>query len=360
MQKRVWITVGVVFIVAVLAGLGAVAYRVKQALSAAERVRTVPNELRTAKIVTGARRFSNEVLLTQADLGVVTDFAQSSNHELIVVGQNGAAFLNDATSLNKTVPFHGCSTAVVAIRSAGNTFLCRGGAWITNVELFDADGKTLWSYDRGLVGINDAAAGSLGPNPTTNIVVGFNGAGGVRLLSSEGKEMWKQDDGKVWHVEIAPASDKSRSVILHSNARGQLTVRDPDGHIVGRYQPEIYVASFSMTSWGDDSTRNKIIASDKDLIYVFTIEGKTLVRLPSPGSAAMADSKGTQHVCPRRVPILSVFCVIRSGTVRCCTSMTGKTNWSITKFLTIIATHCIPFPPRTEPNNFSSAAWGKS
>jgi hypothetical protein len=133
----------------------------------------------------------------------------------------------------------------------------------------------------------------LGPNATESIVVGFNGGGGVRLLNAAGKELWKQDDGNVWHVEIAPAMDKSGNVILHSNAKGQLTVRDAVGHVVGRYEPEIYLASFSITSWGDDPIRSKVIAFDNHSIYVFTTDGKTVVRLPSPGSAAMPDPKGT-------------------------------------------------------------------
>jgi hypothetical protein len=301
MKKRVLMIVGAVFLIAVLIGGGVVVYRLRRAFSAAARFRRVPDELRGAKIVAGAGRFSKEVLFDQADLGVITDFAQSPNHELVVVGQNGAAFLTDGSSFNRRVSFHKCSSAVVSVELVNGSFLCRG-AWNTNVELFDAEGKTLWSYGGGLRGIDDAAAGTLGPNATASVVVGFNGDGGVRLLSSEGKELWKQDDGNVWHVEIAPAADKSGNVILHSNARGQLTVRDAGGHVVGRYEPEIYLASFSMTSWGDDPNKSKLIASDKDFIYVLTTDGKTLVRLPSPGSATMADPKGTRVRFSARTP----------------------------------------------------------
>jgi hypothetical protein len=292
MRKRVLMIVGAGFLIALLIFSGIVAYRVRRAFSAAGQLKSVPSDLKGAKIVAGAGRFSKEVLFAQGDLGVITDFAQNPNHELVVVGQNGAVFLTDGNSTNRSVTFHRCSSAVVSARLASGSFLCRG-AWITNVELFDAAGKTLWPYEGGGSGIDDAAAGTLGPNATESVVVGFNGGGGVRLLNAAGKELWKQDEGNVWHVEIAPATDKSGNVILHSNAKGQLTVRDAVGHVVGRYEPEIYLASFSMTSWGDDPIRSKVIAFDHDSIYVLTTDGKTVVRLPSPGSAAMPNPKGT-------------------------------------------------------------------
>jgi hypothetical protein len=291
MRKRVLMIVGAGLLMALLIFSGIGAYRVTRAFSAAEQFKRVPSNLKGAKILVGAGRFSKEVLFAQSDLGVITDFAPNPNQELVVVGQNGAAFLTAGNSTNRSVTFHRCSSAVVYARLASGSFLCRG-AWITNVELFDAAGKTLWSYEGG-GGIDDAAAGTLGPNATESIVVGFNGNGGVRLLNAAGKELWKQDEGNVWHVEIAPATDKSGNVILHSNAKGQLTVRDAVGHVVGQYEPEIYLASFSMTAWGDDPIRSKVIAFDNDSIYVFTTDGKTIVRLPAPGSAAMANPKGT-------------------------------------------------------------------
>jgi hypothetical protein len=217
MRKRVLMIVGAGLLVALLIFSGIVPYRVTRAFLAAEQLKSVPRDLKGAKIVAGAGRFSKEVFFAQGDLGVITDFAPNPNHELVVVGQNGAVFLTEGNSINRSITFHRCSSAVVSAGLASGSFLCRG-AWITNVELFDAAGKTLWSYEGGDSGIDDAAAGTLGPNATESIVVGFNGGGGVRLLNAAGKELWKQDEGNVWHAEIAPATDKSGNVILHSNA----------------------------------------------------------------------------------------------------------------------------------------------
>jgi hypothetical protein len=203
---------------------------------------------------------------------------------------------------------------------------------------------------RGLSGIDNAAAGTLGPNATPSVVVGFNGDGGIRRLSAEGNELWKQSDGNVWHVEIV-ADDKSGNVILHSNAKGQLTMRDANGNVLGRYDPEIYLASFAMTTWGDDPDRKKLVASEKGSIYVLSTDGKTVARLPAPGSVQgpmLADPKGTRVRFSARAPYF-IFC----GPAHCCTSMTAETSWSTMKSLTITATRCMPRPTRTESKTYS-------
>lgn len=280
-------------LIALLIFGGLFVYRFRRVLSSAGKFRKVPDELKVAKIVRGADLFSKVALFTEPDLGVITDFGERANHELVVIGQNGAAFLTDGRSFSRSIHFERCNSDVVPVELGDGAFLCRG-TWNTNTMLFDVEGKTLWSYGGGLNGIDDAAAGTLGPDDSKRVVVGFNGDGGVRLLSSEGKELWKQDDGNVWHVAIATAADKSGNVILHSNARGQLTVREAGGNVLGRYTPEIYLSSFAMIAWGDDPDLNKLLASEESYIYVLTTKGKTIVRLPAPGSAAMAQPKGTR------------------------------------------------------------------
>ena len=122
-------------------------------------------------------------------------------------------------------------------------------------------------------------------------------------------ELWKQSDANVWHVAIV-ADDKSGNVILHTNAKGQLTMRDANGNVLGRYDPEIYLASFAMTTWDDDSDWKKLVASARGSIYVLSTDGKTVARLPAPGSCkhdctGMVILKGRGYVFQKRERI---FC----------------------------------------------------
>jgi hypothetical protein len=344
MKKRVLIIAGVALLIAFLIAGGLFVYRVRQGFLAA---REVPGELKEAKVIQGADRFSKEVLFTEPDLCVITDFEYKANHELVVVGQNGAAFLTEGNSFHRSIHFERCNSDVVSVELGSGVLLCRG-TWNTNTALFDIGGKTLWSYGGGLAGIDDAAAGALGPNASKRIVVGFNGDGGVRLLSSEGKELWKRDDGNVWHVEITSPAGKSPNVILHSNARGQLTVRDENGNVLGRYDAEIYLASFAMTAWGDDSDLNKLLASDKGLIYVLTADGRPLCVSPLPAAQAWHSLKERGCIFRRACRTLSGFCVTFGGAAHYCTSMMVKTSWFTMKYWTMIVTHYTPPLARTE------------
>jgi hypothetical protein len=110
----------------------------------------------------------------------------------------------------------------------------------------------------------------------------LNGGDGILLLSPEGKQVWKQQDGNVWHVEIAPSDDSTGNVIVHSNARGQITRRDANGNVLARNQPEIYFDNFSLTAWKDDPLQDKLIAAKQSSFYVLALDGKTVARLPAP------------------------------------------------------------------------------
>lgn len=283
MMKPILAVAGGVFFIALLIG-GFVVYRVL--------TRGRPLELSFARVVSGADQFSKQAFYRGPDVGVITDIKERQKHRLVVVGQRGAAFLTEQGAAERRIRFEKCRSDVTAVDFEDGAFLCRG-AWTIDTILFDSTGKTLWSYSGGANGIDDAAAGIIGASGSTSVVVGFNGDGGVHLLSSEGKELWKQEDGNVWHVEIAAADDKCDNVILHSNAAGQLTIRDANGNVLARYNPDIYLAHFSLTAWNDDPHLNKLIATDEGFVHIMTMEGKTVARLPAPGDAGIAETKGT-------------------------------------------------------------------
>jgi hypothetical protein len=290
-MKRILMAVGILFLVLLLAG-GFFVYHFRQAFRAMGKMPQMPDDLRVARVASGASLFSGKSFYRQVDLGLITDIQQRENHEFVVAGQLGAALLAEDGSFNRSIRFERCTSGVVAVKVGVGAFLCRG-TWSKGAMLFDQEGKTLWSYGGGIVGVDDAAAGVLGAAGTEEVVVGLNGDGGVRLLNSEGKELWKQDDGNVWHVEIASSGERPGNVILHSNARGQLTLRDATGNVLARNAPEVYVASFSLSAWKDDEHLNKVVAVDEGSVYILTMDGKTLARLPAPGNTSIAEPKGT-------------------------------------------------------------------
>jgi hypothetical protein len=291
MLRPILIAVGVLIAILALA-VGWFVYRFAREILALGRGSGMPDEIKIARVVLGADRVSKQAFYSAPDLGLITDMEPWQNRELVIVGQRGAAFLKKDAEVDRNVHFQECHSYVVAVDLEPGAFLCRG-AWTKPVSLFDSEGKTLWSYDGGGDGIDDAAAGRLGASGTKGVIVGLNGGGGVHWLSPAGERLWKQDDGNVWHVEIVAADDKSENVILHSNAGGELTIRDANGNVLARYTPEIYLAHFALTAWGDSPHVNKLVAAQEDHIYVLTMDGKTVARLPAPGNVGIADPSGT-------------------------------------------------------------------
>lgn len=286
MLKRVAITSGIFLTVVLVTAFSIFTYRGWRAFRASLPPK-MPENFKNARVVVGDSFLSKKNLHEGLGIDVITDI-QLNGALLTAAGRSGAAVVSKNGELLKEIHFDKCDSDVTVTASG---FLCRG-SWSTDVRMVDSDGKALWSYSGGTNGIDDAAEGTLGGQP--RIAVGLNGGGGVRLLGVDGKELWKQDDGNVWHVEIVSESPSSQSVILHSNARGEITQRDQWGKVLARYRPEVYLAHFSRTAWGEDPSRNKLIASDGDSTYVLTTTGKTLAKLPASDAVAVqAQASGT-------------------------------------------------------------------
>lgn len=235
MLKRILVATGLL-VLAVFLVAGLLFYRFRKSLQELG-VPKMPDNLSVAKVLVAEQSFSKNNIFPEADLSAITDIRQNLT-SFVIAGKRGAAFLSDDGKVIRKIEFDDCKSDVTVIDEG---FLCRG-FWGAAVKMFDSGGKTLWSYSPGELGIDDAAAGKLGGSP--RVVVGFNGGGGVRLLDTNGKELWKQDDGNVWHVEIAESDKKADNLILHSNGRGQLTIRDANGAVVAKYEPNIYLAYF--------------------------------------------------------------------------------------------------------------------
>jgi len=160
-------------------------YRARRIFLEAESSRKIPDELKDARVALGSDRFAKEALSIQGDLGEITDFEQSRNGELMVVGQNGVVFLNNGNSFQRSFHFQ----------------------------------------------------------------------------------------------------KKCNSPIS-----------------------------------------NKLVASDKDFIYVLATDGKTLARLPAPASATLAQPRERGYVSRKMGHILPDFCAITCGTAPYSTSTIAKTN----------------------------------
>ena len=125
------------------------------------------------------------------------------------------------------------------------------------------------------------------------VVIGLNGAGGILLLDLDGKQVWAQPEGNVWHVELLDINEDGRKEILNSDARGQLLVRDANGAILSRYSPGQYVSDFSLTRWGTESEPHHILIPFGKYVSILDAQGHIVTRLDEPLGISMTGSSGT-------------------------------------------------------------------
>jgi hypothetical protein len=264
------------------------------------------------RVTTGEHLFEKRVFYMGQGLGEVAQVlsgwpADREGAFLTVVGNEGVHFLDESGILKKQIRF---SKAVFSpietarLDASGDYgFLTRDQSWATAVILFDKLGQERWGFSGSILdGVDDSSSGDLQGNGKSEVVVGLNGAGGLVLLDEEGKKIWRQPEGNVWHVEILDTKGDGHKEILHSNARGQLLVRNAMGDVIAHYVPDCYISFFALTRWGEESQASHILVPSGDchnghsqqVLLVLDAGGKTLAQFDLPFSDLMGQVRGTR------------------------------------------------------------------
>jgi len=152
-----------------------------------------------------------------------------------------------------------------------------------------------------LVGVDDSVSGDIYGDGKLSMVIGLNGRGGLVLVNREGRTVWKKKEGNVWHVETMDTNGDGRDEILHSNAPGQLLVRNANGDVIAEYLPGHYIADFTLTRWAEEQRPTHILVpttegregSSKSIFVVLDAKGKTVAQLESPLDDLLNKTKGT-------------------------------------------------------------------
>lgn len=261
-----------------------------------------PEALATPGVFEGAGLLSKTQAFREVRLGRVTAIVAlqaepDPRRALIIAGTGGAVYLDARWAVTRTVAFGRCAThvdVIAAERGRPPRFLNRG-SWGCDAALMDQDGRVLWTYGgRGFAGgVNDTAAGDLDGDGALGFVVGFNGAGGVHRLDASGQKLWSQADGNVWHVELVDADGSGRRQIVHSNAGGQMTIRDGAGQVVRRTRLPVYFSHFSLARWPGKDDRIRALEISDGALWLFDFTGAVSARLDAPRASPTLRPRGT-------------------------------------------------------------------
>jgi len=94
----------------------------------------------------------------------------------------------------------------------------------------------------------------------------------------------------VWHVEMLDTNGDGRQEILHSNAKGELLVRNELGDKIGQYAPGFYVSHLTLTRWEQEPRPTHILVPTsepcegncKPVLLVLDATGKKIAEFESP------------------------------------------------------------------------------
>jgi len=256
--------------------------------------------LEVARAVKGDDLLTKDEFCRGTGVGQVTDIVEDQSR-IIIVSLGGAVFVDQQATTLSSVEFAGRTSTgfpttshVDAIDVEGDDvfeFMNRG-SWGVAASLIDSKGDTVWRYGEGAPGVDDMAAGDIDGDGELEFVVGFNGGGGIHLVETDGHQVWRQADGNVWHVEMVDTDGDGRTEIVHSNAGGQMKVRDAQGNVVNQSRPPAYFSGFSLCNWPGKQDPQHAVLSESGTIWVLGFDGKSVAQLGAPDCGTLGHARG--------------------------------------------------------------------
>jgi hypothetical protein len=244
-----------------------------------------PVQLSNPKIVIGYPFLTKKQFLKTPNIGKVSDIVlipTAQGERLGIAGTLGALFTTlqgrniSSTKFDQYYP----NIQIVGVQPNGTcNFLNREGV-VGGPTLIGYDGKPTRKY--GGMFVDDITASDLDGDGALEFVAGYAGGGGVRRFETDGTQVWKQPDGNVWHLELARVNGNGRSLIVHSNAGGEMVLRDLNGSIVRQVKPEAYFSEFTLCPYPTRSDLRYPLICRDGYFWILDYNGKTRAKLKAP------------------------------------------------------------------------------
>jgi hypothetical protein len=172
--------------------------------------------------------------------------------------------------------------------------------WIGTLRAYDLNGTLLWTYPDG---IDDVWADDLNGDGADEVIVGYNGSGGVHVLDGQGKLLWKSTAiANVWHVCAGDTLGQGKPQVVTTSAIGQVHVFDAgSGKRLKDVDAGCYATMVRVARAAKKGQADLLLvggtppgADDKEVLNALNLDGskKWSLSLPSdPDSAQVAPGR---------------------------------------------------------------------
>jgi len=277
---------------------GYIAYRIFFDLDHSSR-REKPDVMNYPGVVTGTNFLSSDIFISDSRLEKITDlklgaFVEGHSDVLAAVSTLGAIFYDaSGKQIHERFFKEGTSAARIVSKGTDHDYVfINQGSWGLPASLINAEGETVWTYG-GSPGVNCMSAGDLDGDGALDFAVGFNGGGGIHRLDANGKKVWEKDGGNIWHVEIVDTGNEGPVRIVHSDAGGDMYVRDADGNVVAQSQTHTYFSDFSICRKPDSLSETYCLLAEDDKIWLFDYNAIVVKTYYAPDCGTLGHAYGT-------------------------------------------------------------------
>jgi len=131
------------------------------------------------------------------------------------------------------------------------------GGWPNEITVVGTNGKLLWCYPIPGAAIDSAAWVDINGDGLSELLVGFNGSGGIHLVSSKGNLLWKKSDiANAWMVTGIDAQSGRPGLVLCTTADGAIKIYSSQGDYLRSLPNEKhYVTDFAASEMSPDGTQ---------------------------------------------------------------------------------------------------------
>jgi peroxiredoxin len=179
---------------------------------------------------------------------------------------------------------------------AGMPMLLVFGVWSAPLSACtSSDGSVLWT-NKDSDGVDDVWAADLDGDGRDEVIVGFNGSGGLHVLDLDGVNRWKTTKiGNVWHVAAGDIKGDKKVEVLSTSAEGKVHVYDAEGKSLASFKPPFYANGIRVGRIAKQDAADTILVTSGETLAAFNGAGKMLWNHAFPGEMNNVDAMA---ICP--------------------------------------------------------------